>query len=63
MAQTLRLCKVFYEAGGKKMSAVIRNVSAVKVANSTVIVYYYVLLFKQGTIKTLKVVELKFHAS
>jgi len=45
------------------MSAVIRNVSAVKVANSTVIVYYYVLLFKQGTIKTLKVVELKFHAS
>jgi len=60
---TLRLCKIFCKAGGKTFLAVIRNVSAVKVAKSSVMVYYYVFVFKQGTMKTLKVVELRFHMS
>jgi hypothetical protein len=41
----------------------IRNVSAVKFARRSEMAYYYVLVFKQGTMKTLKVEELKFHAS
>jgi hypothetical protein len=48
---TIRFCKILYEAGGTKFLAVIRNVRAVKVTKSSVMV----LVFKQGTMKTLKV--------
>jgi len=63
MAHTLRLCKILYEAGGKTFLSVTRYVSAVVFAKRNVMVYYYVLVFKQGTMKTLKVEELTFHAS